>query len=388
MPWSTSCLAVTVATASSLSLDGVYNSEQLNFMSKLLADNDDEAEAAAAAVAARQAIIRPPPPKICGSKKGPPITSPRIKLSDGRHLAYKERGVPKENAQFKVIVVHGFDSSKDLYLPISQELMDELGIYVVTYDRAGYGESDPNPKRSVKSEAYDLQELADNLHLGPKFHVIGVSIGTYTTWACLKYIPHRHVILALLAGVGLIVPAINFWWPSFPLQLCSDEYKKQPMKDQWKLRVAHYAPGLLYWWMTQKWFPSCSIMARDPLIFAKRDFDILKKMLEVPNPDEHKIRQQGEHESLYRDLMIGFGNWEFDPMELKNPFPDSEGCVQIWQGYQDTLVPFQLQRFLAKKLPWIKYYEVPDGGHLIIHDNGLCNTIFKTLLLKEEPIII
>ncbi|XP_028071030.1 uncharacterized protein LOC114273438 isoform X1 [Camellia sinensis] len=331
---------------------------------------------------AYQAIIRPPPPKICGSKKGPPITSPRIKLSDGRHLAYKERGVPKENAQFKVIVVHGFDSSKDLYLPISQELMDELGIYVVTYDRAGYGESDPNPKRSVKSEAYDLQELADNLHLGPKFHVIGVSIGTYTTWACLKYIPHR------LAGVGLIVPAINFWWPSFPLQLCSDEYKKQPMKDQWKLRVAHYAPGLLYWWMTQKWFPSCSIMARDPLIFAKRDFDILKKMLEVPNPDEHKIRQQGEHESLYRDLMIGFGNWEFDPMELKNPFPDSEGCVQIWQGYQDTLVPFQLQRFLAKKLPWIKYYEVPDGGHLIIHDNGLCNTIFKTLLLKEEPIII
>ncbi|KAI7992622.1 hypothetical protein LOK49_LG12G01716 [Camellia lanceoleosa] len=202
---------------------------------------------------AYQAIIRPPPPKICGSKKGPPITSPRIKLSDGRHLAYKERGVPKKNAQFKVIVVHGFDSSKDLYLPISQ--------------------SDPNPKRSVKSEAYDLQELADNLHLGPKFHVIGVSIGTYTTWACLKYIPHR------LAGVGLIVPVINFWWPSFPPQLCTDEYKKQPMNDRWKLRVAHYAPGLLYWWMTQKWFPSCSIMARDPVIFAKRDFDILKSLI-------------------------------------------------------------------------------------------------------------
>lgn len=64
--------------------------------------------------------IRPPPPKICGSKGGPKVTSPRIKLSDGRHLAYEVRGVPKENAKYKVIVVHGFDSSKHIYLPLSQ----------------------------------------------------------------------------------------------------------------------------------------------------------------------------------------------------------------------------------------------------------------------------
>lgn len=73
-----------------------------------------------------------------------------------------------------------------------QELIDELGLYLVTFDRAGYGESDPNPKRTVKSEAFDLQELADQLGLGPKFHVIGVSIGTHVIWGCLKYIPHRH----------------------------------------------------------------------------------------------------------------------------------------------------------------------------------------------------
>lgn len=63
---------------------------------------------------------KPPPPKICGTPNGPAVTSPRIKLSDGRHLAYRERGVAKENAEYKVIVVHGFDSSKDIYLPLSQ----------------------------------------------------------------------------------------------------------------------------------------------------------------------------------------------------------------------------------------------------------------------------
>lgn len=64
--------------------------------------------------------IKPPPPRICGSPGGPPVTSPRVRLSDGRHLAYRETGVSKEEANYKIIVVHGFDSSKDLNLPASQ----------------------------------------------------------------------------------------------------------------------------------------------------------------------------------------------------------------------------------------------------------------------------
>lgn len=73
-----------------------------------------------------------------------------------------------------------------------QELIKELGIYFLLFDRAGYGDSDPNMKRSVKSEALDIQELADKLELGSKFYVIGVSMGSYPTWSCLKYIPRRY----------------------------------------------------------------------------------------------------------------------------------------------------------------------------------------------------
>ena len=64
--------------------------------------------------------LKPPPPKICGSPNGPPVTSPRVKLGDGRHLAYREFGVPKEEAKYKIIVIHGFGSSKDLHLPVPQ----------------------------------------------------------------------------------------------------------------------------------------------------------------------------------------------------------------------------------------------------------------------------
>lgn len=55
---------------------------------------------------------KPPPPKICGSPDGPPVTAPTIKLKDGRHLAYKEHGVPKDTAKYKIVYVHGFDSCR------------------------------------------------------------------------------------------------------------------------------------------------------------------------------------------------------------------------------------------------------------------------------------
>lgn len=56
--------------------------------------------------------IQPPPPKLCGSPDGPSITGPRIKLRDGRYLAYIEHGVPRDEATHKIVVVHGSDSCR------------------------------------------------------------------------------------------------------------------------------------------------------------------------------------------------------------------------------------------------------------------------------------
>ena len=70
--------------------------------------------------------------------------------------------------------------------------MEELNACIILYDRAGYGESDPYPSRSAKTEAFDIEELADKLEIGSKFYVIGFSLGAYPIWSCLKYIPHRY----------------------------------------------------------------------------------------------------------------------------------------------------------------------------------------------------
>ncbi|KAF7805704.1 esterase/lipase/thioesterase family protein [Senna tora] len=321
--------------------------------------------------------IKPPPPRICGSPGGPPVTSRRVKLSDGRHLAYREAGVPKEEATYKIIVIHGFSSSKDLSLPVSQELIDELGIYLLHFDRAGYGESDPHPSRSVKSEAFDIQELADILQIGDKFYVIGISMGAYPVWSCLRYIPHR------LSGASLVVPFVSYWWPCIPQNLSREAFRMLPWPDRRTFLVARHTPWLLYWWMSQKWFPSLSIMSGNMEIFSPDDLELVKSLPPDPTQIQEKITQQGEHESLYRDLMVGFGKWEFDPTEMSNPFPDKEeGGVHIWQGYEDRIIPYTMNRYISQKLPWIHYHEIPKGGHFFIFKNNECEAVIRALLLS------
>ncbi|CAI9267937.1 unnamed protein product [Lactuca saligna] len=322
----------------------------------------------------------PPQPKKLGSPDGLPITTPRIKLRDGRHLSYKEYGVPKEVAKYKIIYVHGFDSIK-YYAVIatsaSPALIEELGIHIVSFDRPGYGESDPNPNQTLQSSALDIEELADQLELGSKFYVVGFSMGGQAIWSCLKYIPHR------LAGASLIAPVVNYWWPRLPLKLSQEAYSKQFIQDQWSLRVAHHLPSLTFWWNTQKLFPSYKAIAHSPDILSQQDMELIPKFTAGRGPIEGQVRQQGEYESVHRDLNIGFGTWEFDPMEIENPFLENEGSVDIWMGDDDKIVPVTLQRYIAQQLPWIRYHELKGAGHMFPYADGISDEILKELLLGK-----
>ncbi|CAN1844168.1 hypothetical protein LINPERHAP1_LOCUS37355 [Linum perenne] len=298
--------------------------------------------------------FRAPPPKICGTPGGPPVTASRMKLRDGRHLAYQENGVPKESAKFKIVFVHGFTSNRLDPMIITNEAVEEFGLYVVTFDRPGYGESDPDPNRTPKSLALDIEELADYLGLGSK-----------------------------LAGAALVAPVINYWWKSFPTNLSTEAYNNQLPQDQWALRIAHHAPWLVYWWNTQKIFPSSAVIARRPETLSAQDKELVAKHGEGRYHRE-AATQQGVHESLHRDMRVGFGKWEFDPMQMENPFPNGGGSVHLWQGDEDKKVPVKLQRFIAKKLPWIQYHELAGAGHALHFVPGMIEGVLRALLIGEE----
>jgi len=319
--------------------------------------------------------LQAPPPKICGSPGGPPVTGPRITLKDGRNLAYHESGVPKEEANQKIIFVHGFDSCRYYALQVSP-LAQELGIYILSFDRPGYGESDPHPARTENSIAFDIEQLADALELGPRFYLIGFSMGGEIMWSCLKNIPHR------LSGVSILGPVGNYWWSGYPSNVSWDAWYKQIPQDQWAVRVAHHAPWLTYWWNTQKFFPASSVIAFSPAILSREDMAIIPKF--AYRPYMGQVRQQGEHESLHRDMIVGFGKWGWSPLEMEDPFPGGEAEVHLWHGAEDLIVPVGLSRHIAKTLPWIRYHELPTAGHLFPIADGMGDVIVSSMVLGHN----
>ncbi|QHO19819.1 uncharacterized protein DS421_11g332380 [Arachis hypogaea] len=67
-----------------------------------------------------------------------------------------------------------------------------------------------------------------------------------------------------------------------------------------------------------------------------------------------QARQQGEYETLHRDLNIGFE--------------------------EDLMVPAIVQRYIAENLPWIQYHELKGSVHLFPYLDGISDTIIKSLL--------
>lgn len=93
--------------------------------------------------------------------------------------------------------------------------------------------------------------------------------------------------------------------------------------------------------------------------------------------------RQGEHvrTQLTRDIIVGYGNWEFDPTELSNPFSivtkgrfiygvDSKNTNKFHDMF------YSIYRQILS-LPWVKFHEVPDGGHYIIHKRRHLEAIIK-----------
>ncbi|GAB2263102.1 hypothetical protein Droror1_Dr00004099 [Drosera rotundifolia] len=321
----------------------------------------------------------PPPPKVCLLKYKNSLVSPWIRLSDGRYLAYKIRGAAKKYAKHHVILSHGFCCSKDTYIPLSDEWLAEHGICLIAIDRPGYAESDPNPNRSPKSDAKDIEELADALRLGPKLYVIGLSMGNYPVWGCLKYIPHRF------AGVALVVPVVNYWWPSLPHELCSSVFSKLDLAERLRLHILHRAPKLA--WMLRSclpWPTVHSMLKKNPRAFNESDMRIMNFLWSLPAPDKDKIQQQGDYVSLHKDMEVSFGKWEFDPLNIDNPFLDNKGRAHLWIGDEDGVISHDLQRYISWKLPWVHCHEVPGGGHSIVHDAAICEMIFKSLCLENN----
>lgn len=90
-----------------------------------------------------------------------------------------------------------------------------------------------------------------------------------------------------LAGATLMTPVVNYWWHGLPYNMSTQAYYEQPIQDQWALRVAHYVPWLTFWWFTQNWFPTSSVVKGNSAVLSPQDLSIVFNM---SVNKEHRVR--------------------------------------------------------------------------------------------------
>lgn len=76
----------------------------------------------------------------------------------------------------------------------------------------------------------------------------------------------------------MVVPFVNYWWPSIPSTLSIQSFWKLPLCFKFTFGIAHYTPWLYYWWTKQKWYRSTGI----EVLFTNSDLEILKDVVNCP----------------------------------------------------------------------------------------------------------
>lgn len=134
-----------------------------------------------------------------------PAPDHRLRLSDGRHLAYDDRGDPDNTV---LLYMHGTPDTRVARHP-DDGIVTAHGMRLVATDRPGLGGSDPDPAATPTSVADDHAELLDALGV-ERVHVVAWSAGSIFATAFAGAHPDRVVDVTLIAP---LIPADAYATP-------------------------------------------------------------------------------------------------------------------------------------------------------------------------------
>lgn len=306
------------------------------------------------------------------------ITASRVQLSDGRHVAFFERGVSSAQAKYQVLVLHAWHGCRLSLLPnISDEFLIDRGVRMVSYDRPGFGQSDPFPKRTVLTEAKDIAEIANLLDMGPKFYVLAFGMGGYAAWGALQAIPEK------LAGVTMVAPVGSFVALNQTLDEVEAAWTKLTYVDRILILVARNFPAFVHFtWNSfglSKWsnhvVPYVTKESEQDNKLEEVDIEIISKpeIAEYLEQNAAEALRQGPTESIYRDIIVSSQKWGFDITDINlvdDRLPRFSGEIHIWQGTRDLVVPRWLQNYAKRALPGINLHVVEGVGHYFVLGNS------------------
>jgi pimeloyl-ACP methyl ester carboxylesterase len=273
------------------------------------------------------------------------VVTGSIRLSDGRRLAYTERGDP---SGVPIIHHHGMPGSR-LEHEAESEFYRSLGVRVITPDRPGYGLSDPQAGRRLLDWPRDVLELADILGLG-RFGVTALSGGGIYALACAAVIPDRLIEVALTGCPG-------------------------PMQRPGALAGMRLATRVGVWLgASAPWLLDLGATAVAAVVRRYPRFVVAQANRDKPPADLRWLSMPsvmgGAAESLHEALRFGASGYVKDICALARPWGFAlDGIrvpVRLWHGDLDTVIPLQHGEYLVSVIPGATLRVCPGEAHMLM----------------------
>lgn len=264
-----------------------------------------------------------------------------LQLDDGRTLAVRESGNPEGPP---VVYLHGTPGSR-LNRP-AEQIVHDLGVRLVTYDRPGYGDSTRLPRRRVNDAAADVEAVAQALNLS-RIVVLGHSGGAPHAIACAAKLPG---LVSRVAAVACLRPfdGKSTWFEGLPAGTIEE------------FRVALHGREALERYLLPKALAAEKPHGFDDLLSDLPECDQAfvadPAVMTVMQPATDLAVKQGSGGWVDDDLAF-MTDWGVDLRQVSQP-------ARLWHGARDTLVPVQHARQLADTSPRVEFRAFADEGHL------------------------
>ncbi|WP_342376918.1 alpha/beta hydrolase [Myxococcus stipitatus] len=271
-----------------------------------------------------------------------------IRLKDGRRLAYVESG---DLEGLPVFFIHGNPGSRYMRHP-DDRLTHRLGVRLITPDRPGYGLSDYQSGRTLLDFPSDLEQLANALKVD-RFSLFGVSAGGPYVAASAWHLGERILRASIVSGAA-------------PL--------KRPGGMEGVNREYRNAYALAAW---PEWLLHPLMAMHDRQVRAQPERALAALIHHASEDDRHVLsdpliaaqvqgwRREATRRGvsgMRREAHILASPWDF-------PLEEIRGAVDLWYWEGDSIVPPQMGRYLASRIPGAVPHFLPGGGHFSIYSH-------------------
>jgi pimeloyl-ACP methyl ester carboxylesterase len=270
-----------------------------------------------------------------------------VHTPNGRKLAVEEAGDPTGQP---VLVHMGTPNSRRIFGPHGADAA-ERGLRLISYDRPGYGGSEPCPGRSIADCAADVRVICAALGID-RLAMWGISGGGPHVLACAALLPDLVTAAASLASPAPYDAEGLDWFAGMGQDNIDD------------VRL-FFTDGAAARTKTEK--------DRDAYLAASAG-DLAQALETLLTPTDAAVLN-GELAGYlayagHEGLAPGSQGWWDDNLSLVSPwgfeFADISIPVLLLHGRQDKFVPCSHGEWLAKRIPGVETRLLDDDGHLTL----------------------